>query len=76
MKTLFASLLLSLLSPSLSHAEKCTGKDPCTACKDCTQCDWCAKKGQSCGVMRDQNGAAANARDTKRAKNQPKTPAK
>lgn len=66
MKALLLSLAaLIALVPHVS-AEKCTGKDPCTACKDCTQCEWCAKKGNSCGTMRDQNGEAQRARDAKR----------
>lgn len=40
----------------------------CTACRDCTRCAACAKRGQSCSVMRDQSGAQQAARDAQRAK--------
>lgn len=48
----------------------CTGEDPCKVCHDCSKCRYCSPKNPqhgSCGVIRDQDAAAARRRMEKQA---------
>lgn len=79
MRVAFLLLIFTVvaLAGGPGSGRRCTGKDPCPICRDCSACWYCHRdnpKRGSCGCCRDQSGAEAEKRESKRKKRLPSAP--